>query len=479
MNAFKKISLKSVALLASILTLASSFMVTGCTSNDDNKNGERTEISTVSKLPTESQTAEQSTTTEATTTTTVTTTEQTTAATTVTTTEATTATTKPTTTAATTQATTTTAKTTATSATAAVSAVSSNISSSDEMRDISTAELVDDMGIGINLGNTFDSCGDWIDQWGDGTPRAYETAWGSPVVTEKMIKGYADAGFGVMRLPVTWSNLMKEDGTLSNAYIDRVKQVVDWILDNGMYCILNMHHEGWIGEDMPEDYEGTLNKYAYMWEQIADAFKDYGDRLMFESMNEIGFDSLWNRYGGTSGKSEAYKMFNSVNRKFVDVVRASGGNNPERHLLIAGYWTDIGLVCDSLFIMPNDPANRMAISVHYYSPATFAILEEDADWGKVQTTWGTAADKSELNNNMQKMKTWYSDKGIPVIVGEYGATSKNKTRSQFENYILSVATSAVEHGLCPILCDTPGGEYDRTVCKFTHEDFIEKLVSLK
>ncbi len=349
-----------------------------------------------------------------------------------------------------------------------------------EMREMTTAEIVDDMGVGINLGNTFDATGDWIAQYNsDPKPESYETAWGSPVVTEEMIKGYADAGFGVMRLPVTWSNLMAEDGTLSEAYTARVKQVVDWILDSGMYCILNMHHEGWIGEDIADDYDNTMNKYAYMWEQIADTFKNYGDKLMFESMNEIGIDSVWDRYGSEEGKEQAYEIFNSINQKFVDVIRASGGNNPKRHLLIAGYWTDISLVCDPLFKMPDDPANRMAISVHYYTPPTFAILSEDADWGKAQTTWGTQEDLDELNNYMNLMKTWYADKGIPVIVGEYGATGSNKTREQLENYLLNVATSAGEHGLCPVLWDTPGGEYDRTACKFTHEDFIEKMVSLK
>ena len=117
------------------------------------------------------------------------------------------------------------------------------ISAAGTMRDISTMEVVEEMGIGINLGNTFESCGDWIAQWGDGTPNSYETAWGSPTITQDMIEGIADAGFGVVRIPVAWSNLMATDGTytISKAYEARVKEVVEWALDTNMYVIMNLH----------------------------------------------------------------------------------------------------------------------------------------------------------------------------------------------------------------------------------------------
>ncbi len=110
-----------------------------------------------------------------------------------------------------------------------------------EMRDITTMELVRDMGIGINLGNTYESCGDWIAQWGDGTPESYETAWGSPVITQEMIQGYADEGFGVLRIPVAWSNMMGEDYVISKEYFNAVHEVVDWALNCGLYVIMNLH----------------------------------------------------------------------------------------------------------------------------------------------------------------------------------------------------------------------------------------------
>ena len=121
------------------------------------------------------------------------------------------------------------------------------------MRDITTAELVKDMGIGINLGNTYESCGDWIAQWGDGTPESYETAWGSPVITQQMIQGYADAGFDTLRVPVAWTNLMGDNYTISDSYLSAVQEVVDWARDCGLYVILNLHYDGGWLANFPTD----------------------------------------------------------------------------------------------------------------------------------------------------------------------------------------------------------------------------------
>lgn len=348
------------------------------------------------------------------------------------------------------------------------------------MRDISTLELVKDMGIGINLGNTYESCGDWIAQWGDGTPESYETAWGSPVITQEIIQGYADAGFDTLRIPVAWSNLMAEDYTISSEYLSAVREVVDWTLDTGMYAIVNLHWDsGWF-ENFPTDKANCMTKYTRIWEQLCDAFEDYNDYLIFESQNEeLGWSSLWNRWGGTEGKAESYALANEINQTFVDVVRSSGGNNPQRHLLISGYNTDIELTCDPLFKMPADPANRMAVSVHYYTPAGFAILEEDADWGKASSTWGTDAEIAELERNMELMETTYVDKGIPVIIGEYGCPKKNKEEASVRKFISSVCKEAYTRGMCPVLWDITDLHYDRTSCKMLDEEMLNSMMSVK
>lgn len=339
-------------------------------------------------------------------------------------------------------------------------------------------EIVHKMGFGINLGNTLEACGDWINP---GSVRNYETAWGSPVVTREMINGYADAGFGVLRIPVAWSNIMSKDGnyTISPEYFARVKEVVGWALDTGMFVIINIHYDGgWVNK-FPENKDESMKRYKAMWTQIADEFKDYGEYLMFESQNEeLGWESLWNRWSGSNGadKQASYDLVNEVNQAFVDVVRGSGGNNPRRHLLISGYNTSIELSCDKLFKMPNDPAGRMAVSVHYYDPSNLTIIEEDADWAKARTDWGSAADIAGLERNVALLKKRFIDNGVPVIVGEYGCFGKNKTREVIESYLTDVSSRMYAIGACPILWDTPGNEYDRTACKFKNPEFIARLI---
>ncbi len=336
---------------------------------------------------------------------------------------------------------------------------------------MTTMELVRDMGVGINLGNTYEACGDWIAQWGDDTPESYETAWGSPVITEEMIKGYADAGFGVLRVPVAWSNMMGPNYTIKKAYIDAVKEVVDWAIKYDLYVIINLHYDnGWL-EKFPTDKENCMKKYCRIWEQVAENFKDYDEHLMFESQNEeLGWSSLWNPWGGTKGKAESFALVNEINQTFVDIIRSSGGKNAERHLLISGYNTGIEHTLDKLFQMPTDPAGRCAVSVHYYNPSTFAILTEDASWGKAQPTWGTDAEVKELIKYMDMLKTGFVDKGIPVIIGEYGCPTENKELESVRLFLTSVCREAYERGMCPVLWSTPGGHYDRNTYKMIDEE---------
>lgn len=347
------------------------------------------------------------------------------------------------------------------------------------MRDITTMQLVRDMGLGINLGNTFEACGDWISK---SSIENYEKAWGSPIITEKIIKGYADAGFKVLRIPVAWSNLMSEDGTytINQDLMRNVQQTVDWTIDNGMYAIVNIHWDnGWFHE-FPTKKEESMKKYTRIWTQISDTFRDYGDYLMFESLNEeLGWQDMWNRWSGsTDGKAEAFALANEINQTFVDLVRASGGNNSTRHLLIAGYNTDPELTCDPLYVMPNDPAGHCAVSMHYYIPSTFAILDKDAEWGKARTTWGNEEDLKELEKNVNLMKTRFIDNGIPVIIGEYGCAGKNKTVEAVNYYLSTVSNALYKANMCPVLWSVTGDQYDRYKAEFTDKELLEQLFSV-
>jgi len=342
------------------------------------------------------------------------------------------------------------------------------------MRDMSSYDIVMDMGLGWNLGNTFDACGDWI----PGGVSTHETAWGSPITTRPMFENLRDMGFRSVRIPVAWSNLMKEDYTISTLWMDRVEEVVNYALDSGLYVVLNLHWDGgWIA-NFSTDFDETMKKYTRIWEQVSERFKNYPDYLILESMNEEGhFDDIWNRYSNykEEDKIRAYDLLNEINQTFVDIVRSSGSNNEQRHLLIAGYSTDIDLTVDPAFKMPEDPAGRLMISVHYYTPSTFTILEEDADWGKAVSTWGTdEKDYQRIKDDFEKMKVRFHDQGYPVIVGEYGATKVNKDQDSVRNYITAVAKTVYEMDMCPMLWDA-SAHYNRLLGTFRDEQLLKNL----
>ncbi len=345
-----------------------------------------------------------------------------------------------------------------------------------EMREMTTMEIVQDMGLGINLGNTFESQGN------GNTVTSYETAWGSPVVTKEMIQGYADCGFGALRVPVAWSNMMTGNYDISKEYLDRVTEVIDWALESGMYVIVNIHWDGgWFERfAVDEDKDECMYKYTRIWEQLTKHFKNYSDKLIFESLNEEGcWEDIWNRYSNEGDKEKAFGILNEINQTFVDLVRSSGGNNAKRHLLIAGYATDVALTCDEAFKIPSDPENRCAVSVHYYTPSTFAILERDASWGKARTEWGSDADIAELNMYMDMLKTTFVDKGIPVIVGEYGTSTKNKTDEMVRTYLTSVCDAIYSRGMCPVLWDITDVFYNRRSYDFNDPELLQGLMNVK
>ena len=173
--------------------------------------------------------------------------------------------------------------------------------SHSKTRDMTTMEITRDMGIGLNLGNTFESCEDWIWQWGDHTVKSYETAWGSPVIEKEMIEGIKKEGFGVMRLPVHWFNMMADDYTINEDYMARVKEVVDQALDAKLYVILNIHHdEKDFFKNLPTNKKETLNNFKKIWSQIAEVFKDYDDSFMFEALNEEAcWGDVYNQWSGS------------------------------------------------------------------------------------------------------------------------------------------------------------------------------------
>ena len=301
-----------------------------------------------------------------------------------------------------------------------------------------TQEYVEQMGLGWNLGNSLDSSScTWLSNHMD-----YETGWGNPKIVKKLITYVKSEGFDTIRIPVTWKDHLEADYTIKEEWLDRVQEVVDWCVEEDMFIILNIHHEGnWL-LNASTDYDGVMEQYKAIWTQIADRFGDYNEKLIFESMNEIGFDDL--------GTEKGCELISKMNAEFTSLIRNSGKNNGERYLLLAGYWTDIDRTCEGYYTMPED--DRIMLSVHYYSPSTFAIADKESTWG-YRETWGTEEDFEYLEGQFEKLKVNFIDKGIPVIIGEYAAAVKDKEEASRILWFESVTKTSMEYGCCPVVWD--------------------------
>jgi endoglucanase len=316
----------------------------------------------------------------------------------------------------------------------------------DDTLDLPSLELVRRMAPGWNLGDTLDSCSMVA------TDSVDETTWGNPRVQADLSSALKNHGMHSVRIPVTWRHHLgpAPDYVIDPMWIKRVQEVVDYALANDLYAIINLHHDGggdpeggaWI-RNAATDYEGTLRKFNALWTQIAAHFADYSQRLLFEDINEVGFDSLQ--------KSEGYTRLNNLNQAFVDLIRQSQGKNPKRHLLIAGYWTDFAESSMGT-VMPKDPENRSILSVHYYTPWMFCVNGEPS-------TWGSAAELTELRDKFQLIKTAFTDRGHAVILGEYGVNSKAERQSRMF-WIEHVTKAAFDLGIAPMFWDN-GEELDR------------------
>ncbi len=299
---------------------------------------------------------------------------------------------------------------------------------------LSALELTRLMGNGTNLGNTFEACDNTIGYTPGNSPMTYEVSWGAPVTTQEMLTGMKAAGFDTIRIPVAWmtnATTLGKDGSyiIDPAYLDRVKEVVDYARNAGMYVIINDHWDGgwWgmFGSESEATRALAMEAFTGMWAQIAVHFADYSDYVIFECANEeLGarFDENSPLYCSDSVVSylsddERYALCNEVNQAFVDIVRATGGNNAERFLLIAGYGTNIDSTCDDRFKMPTDTAeDKLLLSVHYYDPWSYAGATTAAG----ATAWGTKSDYEYMDGQLEKM-TKFTKQGVGIVIGEYAA----------------------------------------------------------
>lgn len=323
-------------------------------------------------------------------------------------------------------------------------------------------EIAKKMHVGWNLGNTLEAICD-------------ENAWGGGKTSQKLIDSVKAAGFNTVRIPVSW---FCHSDTISNKinkkWIARVKEVVDYCIKDDLYVIINMHWDkGWLENRINAANQEEVNKRQYIyWTQIAKYFKNYDEHLLFAGANEPN-----------AADAAQLDILMSYYQTFVDAVRATGGNNASRTIIVQGPETNIEKTLDLMNSLPKDKIkDRMMVEVHYYTPFQFCLMEKEASWGKPFYYWGkdnhsktdvehnsTWGEEAMVDKLFGDLKTKYVDKGIPVILGEFGAYKRKlsapsdqvlneKSVEFFDKYVVK---SALENGIIPYYWDTPNNLFNR------------------
>lgn len=312
---------------------------------------------------------------------------------------------------------------------------------------------------GWNIGNTLEAYNNTVPN---------ETAWGNPKITEAFVKQIKALGFNAIRLPCAWNGYIEDPSTytIKESWLDRVNEVVGYCVNNDMYVILNIHWDGgWLENNCtPDKQEENNKKQKALWTQIANRLNHYDEHLLFAGCNEPNVDD----------SAEKMKVLKSYEQTFIDAVRATGGNNRLRNLIVQGPNTDIDMTNKLFGEMPDDVVkNRLMVEVHYYNPWTFCGMSQDESWGRMAYFWGdhkvtgsdrnaTFGDEAEMKALFTKMKKQFVDKGIPVILGEYGAITihsnlgehqeaHNLSRKQYDT---TATREAKNHGLVPFYWET-------------------------
>ncbi|MGN0595936.1 MAG: glycoside hydrolase family 5 protein [Ruminiclostridium sp.] len=339
-------------------------------------------------------------------------------------------------------------------------------------KDMTSDQYVVEMGIGENLGNTMEAY--WssesnktsgASQIGSDTPSDYEKCWGAGITTQEAIDGMKAAGFDTVRIPVYWGNMMADDGTftINDDYFNRVEEIINYCHNDGLYVVINVHHyDEFLVKHLSEDE--AVEAAKIVWTQIANRFKEYSDYLIFEGYNE-NLGTV--RDGDNYTDDEKFAYVNRMNQTFVDAVRATGGNNASRMLIISGYWTNIDLTTSEKFVVPTDTvSDRIMVSVHYVDNAMYWTNQIGS-----QSWYDYAIAQCEL------LKKAFTDKGIKVFVGEctsiYGkerfSSNAEVTDEPVEAFRIMM-NMITDYGFIPVLWDVDRNFYLRSAGKIRSEE---------
>ncbi len=307
------------------------------------------------------------------------------------------------------------------------------------------------MGVGWNLGNTFDATGgSWIKDEMD-----IETAWQNDKTTEALIDMIHEAGFDTIRIPVSWHDHVDSEFNISERWLDRVREVADWAYSRGMYVIINIHHDC----EKPYYYpsEDCLdNSIAYVraiWTQLGETFVDYDEHLIFENLNEPrlkGTANEWNANPGIPEVAASMECINVLNQTFVDTVRAAGGKNADRFLMVSGYDASIGgATCDNFKLPADSVSDRLIVSTHAYIPYDFALQAPKESGSRSEWSILSTEDKSYISVTLETLYKKFTSKGIPVVMGEFGSRRKDDNlQSRVEHAAFFVAVAAARNIPC-------------------------------
>ena len=336
--------------------------------------------------------------------------------------------------------------------------------SAEELHGRTATEIVAEMGIGFNIGNTFDATG-----YDANDIHAQEQSWGNPIVDQALLERVRDAGFKTVRIPITWYRNVADDGayTIDPAFLARIREVVDYAYACDLYVIINMHHEEWLNiRTLDTDYEQVGVQLAAMWAQIAETFAEYDQHLIFEAMNEprmVGTAVEWN------GNKAGYVAVNYLNQVFVDTIRANPkGNNGERCLMIPGYAASSSYGPMAAITLPTvngETAENLIISVHCYSPYDFCLSDKMTVFDANNKNHTNSIDS--VFNNAYKL---FVEKGIPVVIGETSATNTGGNTAERAEWAYYMGSKAAAYGIPIIVWDngnnqTSGGECHAWVCR--------------
>lgn len=295
------------------------------------------------------------------------------------------------------------------------------------IKDISSKELVSQIKLGWNLGNTLDATG--------GIGLMSETSWGNPKTSKEMIDKVKEGGFNAIRIPVSWGTHMgaAPDYVVHKVWLDRVKEVVDYALANDMYVIINTHHEEWYFPDRLNLVEDRAQLTA-LWTQVATYFESYDEHLIFEGLNEPRLRETSLEWNG--GDTESREVVNILNQTFVDAVLSTGGNNTLRHLIVPTYAASSDVNAMKEFKLPTG-TDKIIVSIHAYLPYNFALNKTGTD----QFDITNSSDTADIDYLFKNIDTYFLSQGIPTIIGEFGSMNKDnlEARVQCASYYVGKA----------------------------------------